>query len=53
MGKKFTVILGNIDGMDITIQSDDFDKLVNLSNRLTNKEPQLDGRPIDIRTKDD
>lgn len=54
MEKKYTVKIDNIEGVDVTLQSNDFDKLVRFSNQLTrepNKEPQLDGRPKIVYTK--
>lgn len=52
MGKKFTLTIENADGVDVIVQSDDFNKIVILSNQLTGKEPQqLEGKPKVVLTK--
>lgn len=51
MAKKYTVRIENIEGVDITLQSNDFDKLVRLSNQLATDPQQLDGRPKIVYTK--
>lgn len=51
MEKKYRVTIQNIQGVDVTFQSNDFDKIVRLAEQLTKEPQQLEGKPNIVYTK--